>query len=87
MDQQELRDNPFWPIESAVEKAKDKAADLPLPKVSGAEWLLSPHDIECLAAGAGILASGGGGDVEHGQYRALQVLKEGKEVKVVNPCR
>ena len=87
MEQQIFRDNPFWPFESAVEKAKDEAAGLPLPKVSGAEWTLSQHDVVCLVAGAGILASGGGGDLKDGQDRLLGVLNDGKEIKLVNPCK
>ena len=87
MNPQEAMDNPFWPTMSAVESAKDAAAQLPRPKVSGAEWILSEHDIKCIAAGAGILASGGGGDPNIGYSRAKQTLDEGKKIKIVNPCR
>ena len=80
-------DNPFWPNMSAAEKAKDAAAKLPPPKVSGAEWILSEHDIKCIAAGAGILASGGGGDPNYGYDKAKQILDKGMTIKIVNPCR
>ncbi len=43
--------------------------------------------MECLAAGASILGCGGGGDPDSGRLRALKLLKEGKEIKILNPCR
>lgn len=52
-----------------------------------AEWLLSVHDVECLAIGAGILGCGGGGDPHDGKLRAIQMLKNGKEMRVQNPSR
>lgn len=72
------------------------AANLPLPQLIGAgseagcgpsEWVLSVHDLECLAVGAGILGCGGGGDPNNGRLRAIQMLEEGKEVTLLNPCR
>lgn len=63
------------------------AAKLPLPQVSGAIWSLTEHDVECLATGAGIMGCGGGGDPNNSRLRAVKMLKEGKEIKVVNPCR
>ena len=87
MDQRKAMDNPFWPNSSAVAKAKDASANLPLPAVSGAEWILSEHDIDCITAGAGILASGGGGDPNIGKMSAMRVLKDGIEIKITNPCR
>lgn len=81
-------DNPFWPNSSAEERAKDEAANLPLPQISdGGEWVLSEHDVECLAIGAGILGCGGGGDPNNGMLRALKMVREGKAVKILNPCR
>ena len=50
-------------------------------------WILSEHDVICLATGAGILGCGGGGSPYHGQLQALQLIKEGKNIKIVNPCR
>ena len=87
MDAQKAMDNPYWPNGSAVERAKDEAAGLHPPQVSEAKWTLNEHDIECLTAGAGILASGGGGDPKHGQTIALKVLQDGKKIIIVNPCR
>lgn len=81
------KDNPFWPNSSAEDRDKDVAANLPLPQVKGAEWTLSVHDIECLATGACILGCGGGGDPNSGRLRATMMLKEGKEIKIVNPYR
>ena len=43
--------------------------------------------MECLALGAGILGCGGGGDPNLGRIMALKLLKEGKQVKIFNPCR
>lgn len=85
--QQAAKDNPYWPNTSAEDRARDVAAKLPLPHVSGAVWRLTEHDLECLATGAGILGCGGGGDPNNGRLRAVKMLKEGKEIKVVNPCR
>ena len=73
MEQHSFRDNPFWPFASAVEKAKDIAIGLPLPNVSEAKWTLTRSDIKCIVIGAGIMASGGGGNIEHGKSRAEKV--------------
>lgn len=62
------------------------AAQLPLPQVSGGVWQLSQHDVECLALGAGILGCGGGGDPHLGMLQAMRLLREGREIRVVNPC-
>ena len=43
--------------------------------------------MECLAIGAGILGCGGGGDPNMGQQTVLRLLKQGKEIKIVNPFR
>lgn len=87
MNPHSIMDNPFWPHKSAVELAKDSALSLPAPKVSGAVWTLTEHDIECLCAGTGILSSGGGGNPKYGRDRALKALKDGKTLTLVNPCR
>ena len=85
--QQAARDNRYWPNSSKEDRKKDQAANLPLPQVSDATWVLSEHDVECLVIGAGILGCGGGGDPQYGRLQALKLLREGKEIKVVNPCR
>lgn len=82
-----LEDNPLWPNSSAEDRDKDIAANLPPPQVQGAEWTLSVHDIECLATGAAILGCGGGGSPNNGTLRASKMLKEGKKIKILNPCR
>ena len=73
---------------------KDIAANLPLPELiqsedgqGSSEWVLSIHDVECLALGAGILGCGGGGDPNNGRLRAIKLLKDGKQVKILNPCK
>lgn len=85
--QQVAKDNPSWPYNSAEDREKDEAANLPRPQVEGAEWILSVHDIECLATGAGILGCGGGGDPNCGRLQAVKMLKEKKSIKILNPCR
>ena len=51
------------------------------------EWMLSPYDIECLYIGAGILATGGGGNPHLGKISAQQALKMGKRMRVVTPSK
>lgn len=50
-------------------------------------WRLNEGDIECIATGAGILGCGGGGNPYLAKILAQNLLKEGKEIKVVNPKR
>ncbi len=92
--QQSLNDNPDWPYSSSQDKLKDIAANLPPPKLipspdghGFSEWVLSVHDVECLALGAGILGCGGGGDPNIGRLIVTKLLKEGREVKIINPCK
>ena len=51
------------------------------------EWLLSEYDIECMYIGAGILATGGGGNPHIGKLCALRALKEGKRMRVMTPSK
>lgn len=82
------KDNPFWPNSSAQDKANDESAGLHPPKVTeDGVWELNEKDVECLAIGAGILGCGGGGDPHTGRLRALQQIKKGKSIKIINPCR
>ena len=59
------------------------------PRVDAAsgEWLVSAWDVECIAAGAGILGCGGGGSPYLGKLRVLQQLEAGKTIRVLNPLR
>lgn len=50
-------------------------------------WTLSEHDVECLATGAAILGCGGGGSPYCGQLRAIQLIRSGKAIKIINPFR
>jgi len=88
------QDRPYWPYSSSEERKKDEKANLPLPEVvasadgcGSVEWKLNELDVECLALGAGILGCGGGGDPNLGRIMAINLLKEGKQVKILNPCR
>eukprot|EP00164_Ancoracysta_twista_P002639 GFYU01003512.1.p1 GENE.GFYU01003512.1~~GFYU01003512.1.p1 ORF type:complete len:988 (+),score=307.90 GFYU01003512.1:88-3051(+) len=48
-------------------------------------WIVSPVDIEYIAIGAGILGTGGGGDPYIGRVRALEMLRQGKVIRVMSP--
>ena len=49
------------------------------------EWILNEWDVECLAIGAGILGSGGGGSTYLGRLKLKQCLKNGKYPKIIHP--
>ena len=49
------------------------------------DWILNKFDIECIAIGAGIMGCGGGGSPYIGRLRALELLKNGKEIRVIHP--
>ena len=49
------------------------------------DWILNKFDIECIAIGAGIMGCGGGGSPYIGRLRALELLKKGKEIRVIHP--
>ncbi|WP_120633755.1 DUF917 domain-containing protein [Ruegeria sp. EL01] len=48
-------------------------------------WSLTECDIDCIALGAGILGTGGGGAVHLVQLRAKAALRAGKEIRVISP--
>lgn len=54
---------------------------------AGGEWVMSGEDCECLAIGAGIMGCGGGGDPNLGRVLAQKMLKEGKDIRIINPMR
>ena len=51
------------------------------------DWILNKLDIECIAIGAGIMGCGGGGSPYLGRLRALEHIKNKKEIRVVHPNR
>ena len=51
------------------------------------DWILNEFDIECIAIGAGIMGCGGGGSPYVGRLRALELLRAGKEIRVIHPNR
>ncbi|XP_022808013.1 uncharacterized protein LOC111345029 [Stylophora pistillata] len=51
------------------------------------DWILNKFDIECIAIGAGIMGCGGGGSPYLGRLRALDLIKNKKEIRVVHPNR
>lgn len=66
------------------------ATVVPEPHTRGGVWSLSPVDLECIALGAGVLASGGrggSGQPRHSLWRALNaiIVKGGKEIRVISP--
>ncbi len=48
------------------------------------ERILTIEDLECIAIGAGILGTGGGGNPYLGKIRAIQFLKEGASIRVMS---
>lgn len=51
------------------------------------EWVLNEEDVECISIGAGILGCGGGGDPNIGRVIASEMMKQGKNIKLINPLR
>jgi hypothetical protein len=49
------------------------------------EWILHERDVECISIGAGILGCGGGGSPHIARLRALNLLKQGKKMRVISP--
>jgi DUF917 family protein/N-methylhydantoinase A/oxoprolinase/acetone carboxylase beta subunit len=49
------------------------------------EWLISEEDLQCIALGASILGSGGGGAYYHSFLGALDLLKKGYKIRVISP--
>ena len=73
-------------LESSEEEAITETTEYaPNINETTGEWLLCPYDIECLYIGAGILATGGGGNPHLGKISALRALKTGKRMRVVTP--
>ncbi|XP_062592492.1 uncharacterized protein LOC134253934 [Saccostrea cucullata] len=73
---------------SSTRKDENKIRDAETPFVNTAgEWILTEFDVECITIGAGILGSGGGGSPYIGKLRALNSLREGKQIKIVNPVK
>lgn len=54
--------------------------------VSG-DWILNEFDIDCIAIGAGIMGCGGGGSPYLGRLKAQELIKSGKEFRVIHPDR
>ena len=48
------------------------------------EWVVSMHDVDCLAIGAGILGCGGGGSPYLGWLGLKQYLKQGKQPRIMH---
>lgn len=67
-----------------VEDDDMEVGELCLDPATG-DWILSKFDIECIAIGAGIMGCGGGGSPYIGRLRALELLKNGKEIRVIHP--
>ena len=57
----------------------------PYIEPASGDWILNKFDIECIAIGAGIMGCGGGGSPYIGRLRALELLKKGKEIRVIHP--
>ena len=48
-------------------------------------WRLSEPDVAAVALGAGVLGTGGGGNVRHGFLRVRDQLRRGRRIEVVGP--
>ena len=59
----------------------------PFIEESSGAWLLNEYDVDCIAAGAGILGCGGGGNPYLGKLSAILTLNCGKEIRVIHPDR
>lgn len=75
---------PVMSEQANVEEEDMGFSDLHLDPASG-DWILNKFDIECIAIGAGIMGCGGGGSPYIGRLRALELLKKGKEIRVIHP--
>ena len=94
----ELRDREeIYHKEPSLGEEKAREADVrttlttdtvkPFVEESSGAWLLNEYDVDCIAAGAGILGCGGGGNPYLGKLRAILALKSGKEMRVIHPDR
>eukprot|EP00755_Sulcionema_specki_P033372 Sspe_Gene.100598::Locus_75282_Transcript_1_1_Confidence_1.000_Length_2935::g.100598::m.100598 len=57
------------------------------PVFENGYWVLQEADIDCIAAGAGILGCGGGGATYTGKLRVKAAMSRGGKVRVVHPHR
>ena len=83
-------ESPAAPIEQMNVKEEEHEANLfrdPNIDPETGDWLLNKFDIECIAIGAGIMGCGGGGSPYLGRLKALELLKAGKEIRVIHPNR
>jgi len=48
-------------------------------------WQVTEADLECIGLGAGILGTGGGGNVYLGKLRAREALRSGQRIEVISP--
>ena len=51
------------------------------------EWILNLLDVEYISIGAGILGCGGGGDPNLGRIMASKMMKDGKQIRVLDPLK
>eukprot|EP00794_Sanderia_malayensis_P007001 gene7000-7786_t len=49
------------------------------------EWILDERDVDCLCTGAGIMGCGGGGSTYIGRLRLMELLRQGKKLRVIDP--
>ena len=48
-------------------------------------WIPDEDDLRAIALGAGVLGTGGGGNIHHGWLKARQQLREGRRIRIVSP--
>lgn len=74
------------PIEQAyVEEEETIVFRDPYIDPASGDWILNEFDVECIALGAGIMGCGGGGSPYIGRLKALEVIKKGKEIRIIHP--
>ena len=74
------------PVMSEQPNVEDEGMQFSNPHLDpSGDWILNKFDIECIAIGAGIMGCGGGGSPYIGRLRALELLKKGKEIRVIQP--
>ncbi|KAJ7914890.1 hydantoinase/oxoprolinase [Mycena leptocephala] len=54
------------------------------PKIVGNEWILSETDLFFIQEGCGVLGTGGGGDPYPTYLKTRQMLRDGKELRIVD---
>jgi N-methylhydantoinase A/oxoprolinase/acetone carboxylase beta subunit len=55
-----------------------------IPNVKDKVWYISDIDVECIAIGAGIIGSGGGGNTYYSTIATKRALKSGQQIRIMD---